>query len=79
MAYKYFLFSQQYAQDRNAVEEKVGKQFVSGTVVANGQLKEFNILSDTKEVARYADARLITEGDTDVMKFEKPKSKQRRS
>ena len=46
MAYKYFLFSQQYAQDRNAVEEKVGKQFVSGTVVAKESYstgdKDFN-------------------------------------
>lgn len=67
--YWYFLYSHEYLKQRNAVEEKVGRIFECGTVIVDGTMKEYNILSTKPEVERYPDARLIAEGDIETMKY----------
>lgn len=77
--YWYFLYSYEYLKQRNAIEEKVGRVFEPGTVIVNGTMKEYNILSDKPELERYPDARLIAEGDIETMKYNEPTLKPRRS
>ena len=77
--YKYFLYSYEYLKSRNIIEEKVGKTFVCGTVIVDGSLKEFNIISDTPTINRYPDARIIAEGDIENIKYTDISTKPRRS
>ena len=77
--YKYFLYSYEYLKSRNIIEEKVGKTFVCGTVIVDGSLKEFNIISDTPTINRYPDARIIVEGDIENIKYTDISTKPRRS
>lgn len=75
----YFMYSYEYLKERNAIEEKVGRVFECGTVIVDGTMKEYNILSTKPELKRYPDARLIAEGDIETMKYNSPTLKPRRS
>ena len=77
--YWYFMYSYEYTKERNAIEEKMGRVFTSGTVISNGTMKEYNILSTKPELKRYPDARLIAEGDIETMKYNEPTLKPKRS
>lgn len=77
--YKYFLYSYQYLKNRNAMEEKVGRVFECGTVIVNGVLKEFNIISNQPTMDRYPDARIIAEGNIENMKYTDVSTKPKRS
>lgn len=77
--HKYFLYSHQYFKERNEIESKMDRVFMCGTVVVNGTLKEFDILSDVPEIKKYPDVRIIAEGDIETMKYTKPSIVQRRS
>ena len=77
--YKYFLYSHQYFKERNSIESKMNRAFVCGTVVVNGTLKEFDIISDVPDIKKYPDVRIIAEGDIETMKYTKPSIVQRRS
>jgi len=77
--YRYFLYSKSYMEDRNKVEDKIGKEYVTGTVTVNGEIKEFSILSKTPTLQRYSDIRIIAEGDINKMKYVKPYAKPKRS
>lgn len=77
--YWYFLYSHEYLKERNSVEEKIGRIFECGTVIVDGTMKEYNILSIKPETDRYPDARLIAEGDIETMKYTDPIIKPKRS
>ena len=77
--YKYFLYSYEYLKNRNAMEEKVGRVFECGTVIVDGTLKEFNIISSQPTMNRYPDARIITEGNVENIKYTDPTTKPKRS
>lgn len=73
--YRYFFFSKSYIDEVNEIEKKMGKFLQSGTVIVNGSLKEFNILSKTKNMDRYTDAILVAEGNINKMTYTMPKHK----
>ena len=77
--YKYFLYSYEYLKSRNEIEEKVGKIFVCGTVVVNGNMKEYNIISNEPTISRYPDARIIAQGNIETMKYTDISIKPKRS
>ena len=77
MAYKYFLYSQQQVNDRNSIFDKMNKVFKPGTVIVNGFKKEFSVISDTRDLPRYSDARLIAEGELSTFKYTSPGSVQK--
>ena len=77
--YWYFLYSYEYLKERNSVEEKIGRIFEPGTVIVDGTMKEYNILSSKPEVERYPDARIIAEGNIETMKYTEAIVKPKRS
>ena len=77
--YKYFLYSYEYLKNRNAMEEKVGRVFECGTVIVDGALREFNIISSKPTMNRYPDARIVAEGDIETMKYTDISIKPKRS
>lgn len=77
--YRYFLFSKEQIADKNAAYDKVNRKMVLGTVIYNGQTKEYSCLSVTPELPRYTDERIVAEGDITKMKYTLPSTKPKRS
>lgn len=75
---KYFLFSSAYNKEHNEVENKVGREFVTGSVNDGALRKEFSVLSDTPTIPRYSDAKIIYKGDINNTTFTKPSVKPKR-
>jgi hypothetical protein len=61
--YVYFMYSGEQIKEKNTVLEKSNKKFRPGTVVVNGQRKEFTqIVKDTSKMSRFVDAVIVCEG-----------------
>ena len=76
--YRYFLYSTQQQKDRTNIEKKIGKEFISGTVIVNGKRERFTELSKKSENIRYSDSKIMAEGDINNMKYTMPISKSQR-
>lgn len=77
--YAYFLYSQKQVDDKNELYDRMNKKFVLGTVIFNGKKKEYSSMSDKPELPRYADVRVVAEGDTDKLVYTAPRSAQKRN
>lgn len=66
--YVYFLYSETQEKERNSIEAKLGRIFVPGVVVINGQRNYFTELS-RKNTNRYADTKVVAEGWRSKMTF----------
>lgn len=73
-ATKYFLYSSEQLKIRKEVESKMGKKFVVGVVIVNGTRKPYTELSSTP-TSRYADAKIVAEGDPAIMRYTPPTSR----
>ena len=77
--YRYFLFSMDYVNDKNAVYDKVNKVMVLGTVNYNGSKREYAALSTVPTLGKYTDVRVVAQGDITKMQYTKPRTKAKRS
>ena len=75
MAYKYFLYSSQQAEFMATVERSMGRTFRVGTVFTKGTRKSFTELSSSPR-SRYADARIVAEGEETTFKYILPQGVQ---
>ena len=75
---KYFLFSSAYNKEHNEVENKVGREFVTGSVNDGTGRKDFSVISDTPTLQRYSDAKIIYKGDINTTSYTKPTVKPKR-
>lgn len=66
--YVYFLYSETQEKERNTIENRLGRVFVPGVVVVNGQRNYFTELS-RKNTNRYADTKVVAEGWRSKMTF----------
>ena len=78
-SYKFFLYSQQQVNDQNARLDKMNRVVKLGTVISGGKKLEFSALSDKPELPRYADVRIIAEGDISNFVYTMPTSIQKRN
>lgn len=69
---KYFIYSSEQLKFRKEVESKMGKKFKVGHVIVNGIKKPFTELSSTSN-SRFADAKIVAEGDPSMMVYTLPK------
>ena len=76
--YKYFLYSEEQLKEKNQVLEPTGKMFVPGTVVVNGTRKKFTQLSNSAELPRFIDTKLIAEGHLNNFTYTAPSITRRR-
>jgi|JFJP01.1.fsa_nt_gi hypothetical protein len=67
----YFHFSKQQLDERTVAEAKLGNKYYPGTVIVKGKEKSFTDIIATP-VSRYNDAILITQGELDKIKYNKP-------
>lgn len=77
--YAYFLYSQQQVDDKNELLDKMNRKLQLGTVIYNGKKREYSSMNDKPELPRYADVRIIAEGDTDKLVYTPPRSVQKRN
>ena len=68
--YRYFLYSQAQEAMRIESENKVGKRFIPGKVLVNGDWKPFTQISESPENNMYADSKLVTKGYLDEIKYQ---------
>lgn len=66
--YVYFLYSDQQFKERTAVEKKMSRIFVPGTVIINGRKRNFTEMSK-KSSNRYPDCKVIAEGYKSKMTY----------
>lgn len=70
--YKYFLYSEEQLREKNTVLDSTGKTFSPGTVVVNGVRKKYTQLSDTPDLPRFIDTKIIAEGYLNNFTYTRP-------
>ena len=73
--YRYFLYSQSMEIMRKYAEDKIGKEFILGKVLVDGQYKSFTEISMSAENVSYADSVVVAKGNLDDMDYTLPTSK----
>lgn len=71
---KYFIYSFEQLQFCKEIEKKMGKKFRVGHVIVNGTKKPFTELALTPE-SRYADAKVVAEGDPALFRYTLPEGR----
>ena len=62
-SYVYFVYSGEQIKEKNNILATRNKKFKCGTVVINGQRKQFTqIVTKMSQMNRYVDTRIICEG-----------------
>lgn len=74
MAYKYFLYSEIQINEKNEALSKSGKEFVPGIVTVGGKRAKFTQLSDTPNMDRYIDTKIVAKGELGEMTYVMPGS-----
>lgn len=69
--YRYFLYSNTQYNERMSIEKSMGKKYVPGKVFYKGKWRQFTQMSTVPSNARYADARLVAEGNLEDLNYKK--------
>jgi hypothetical protein len=75
MATKYFLYSDEQIKEKNAILARTGKEFVPGIVTKNGKRIKYTQLSDSPDINRFADTKIIASGELSSFTYTKPSSR----
>lgn len=76
--YRYFLFSQEQYLLRSRMEESLGKTYIPGKVLSKGRWRDFTEISLTPSNNKYADAKIVAEGNLEDLKYKMNTSEWRR-
>lgn len=66
--YKYYLYSVKQMQDRRALELKMGKRFMPGSVIYKGRKRAFTEISNKSTSNYYTDSTVVAEGTSSECK-----------
>lgn len=69
---KYFLYSDEQIKEKNSILSKSGKKFVPGFVTVGGKRVNYTQLSDTANMKRYIDTKIVASGDLNNFSYTKP-------
>lgn len=67
--YRYFLYSREQQELRTKAEAAINKQYVPGKVISGGKWKNFTEISATPSNNKFADAKVVAEGNLEDMKY----------
>ena len=71
--YVYFVYSGEQIKEKNEVLKNRKKKFICGTVVVNGQRKQFSqIVTSISQMSRYVDTKVVCEGILGDFTYNKP-------
>lgn len=71
---KYFLYSDEQIKEKNDILKKVGKRFEPGTIVIRGNKYKYTQLSNTADMPRFTDVKVVASSPLNEVTYEKPKS-----
>lgn len=72
--HRVFIFSREQQEQKIAVDKKMGRKTVFGTVLVNGVPKTYTDILTSMSNAKFADSIEVTSGDIRKIRFEKPRS-----
>lgn len=72
MENKYFMYSAAQLKFRKETEARLGKKFIVGQVLTGGVKKPFTEMCSSPELCTYTDAKMVTFGIEELMKFTLP-------
>ena len=62
-SYVYFVYSSEQIKEKNSILAPRNKKFKCGTVVVNGQRKQFTqVVDNLSKMSRYVDTKTVCEG-----------------
>lgn len=70
----YFLYSDEMVKEKNAILAKQNKFFQPGTVVVNGESKQYSYLSKSESIPRFVDTKIVASGRKEDFKYVEPKN-----
>lgn len=73
----YFLYSEEQVKERNEILAKESKEFVPGTVYIGTRRVLFSQLSETDNIDRFIDTKIVAKGYKNQMKFTMPRNKKK--
>ena len=68
----YFLYSEEMVKERNNILAKQNKFFQPGSVVVNGESRQFTCINKTEELKRFIDAKVVAKGRKQDFKYTEP-------
>lgn len=74
MAIKYFLYSDEQIKEKNKILARSDKEFVPGVVALNGNKLKYTQLSDTPDIPRFVDTKIVASGEITNFTYTKPTS-----
>lgn len=69
---RYFIYSEEQARLRRTIEFRLGKKFLPGTVIVNGQSKFFTEIVDSTSKIKNSDAVIVAYTDIKKTKYSLP-------
>ena len=74
MALKYFLYSAEQIDEKNQILSKTSKKFSPGIVVINNRKEPFSQLSDSPNIPRFVDTKIVAMGDPKDFTYRMPEN-----
>ena len=71
MEEKFFMYSKEQYDKRVAIESKIGRKYIPGEIIINGEPRRFTEVSN-KFNSRFKDVVLIYQGDPSSVKYIMP-------
>ena len=70
----YFLYSEEMVKEKNAILARQNKFFQPGSVVVNGESKQYTYLSKNESIPRFIDTKIVASGRKEDFKYTEPKN-----
>ncbi|MCK9198087.1 MAG: hypothetical protein M0P49_00620 [Bacilli bacterium] len=70
---RYFMYSREQLRVKKAIEAKIGRTFIPGTVIVNGSKKQYTEMSTSPNATRFYDSVVVMNGDIRGIVYTDPK------
>ena len=71
---RYFMYSREQLKLKNELESKIGRTFKPGTVIVNGNKKQYTEMCTVPNTVRFPDSKIIIAGDIRTITYTDPKA-----
>ncbi len=70
---RYFMYSREQLRVKKELETKIGRTFIPGTVIVNGNKKQYTEMCTSPSNARFTDSAVVIAGDIRTITYTEPK------
>jgi len=68
------MFSREQLRIKKEIENKIGRTFTTGTVIVNGNKKQYTEMCTVPNTTRFPDSKIIIAGDIRNITYTEPKA-----